>query len=185
MSTAPTSARRAGRIARTARDPGSRRCLRSGRSRFATPSGRTAGACRRRRASRRRARGCRLAEVGTRRISSSRPSCGTEPKKSPIARAPATSIRSGGIVISASSVSRATRPSISTASHAAMNRLTSARSRRPGAVGRRVRSTPMRARWRVLFTAATESSSASAVSFADQPRTSRRTSTARCFGGRS
>ena len=88
--------------------------------------------------------------------------------------------------ITASSVSSATRPSMSTASHAAMNRFTSTRSGSRGAeTCLRAPFRPRRARWRALVTAPTESSSASAASLADQPRTSRRIRTARCFGGRS
>jgi hypothetical protein len=41
-----------------------------------------------------------------------------------------------------------------------------------------------RARWRALLTAATLASRSDALSPADQPSTSRRISTARCFGGR-
>src|SRR5262245_47772928 len=41
-----------------------------------------------------------------------------------------------------------------------------------------------RARCNMLFTEATLDSSSSAVSFADQPRMSRRTNTVRCLGGR-
>src|SRR5438309_3585517 len=87
----------------------------------------------------------------------SRPPCGTEPKKSPIAWAPATRIRSGGIVISASSLSNATRPSMSTASQAVMKRFTSARSRAPvTGLCRCAPSRLTRARCRALVTAATE-----------------------------
>ena len=76
-------------------------------------------------------------------------------------------------------------------SYAAMNFLSSAVSaavaspavhsaRRAGSRSRRV----ARARWSALFADATLVSSSAAVSFADQPSTSRRTSTARCRAGR-
>jgi hypothetical protein len=46
-------------------------------------------------------------------------------------------------------------------------------------------STVLRARWRALFTEATDVSSESATSWAEKPSTSRRIRTARWFGGSS